>query len=41
MAVNLGVAVNVDKTFVPLIREHGSGGHIVNTSSIAGSPRFT
>jgi NAD(P)-dependent dehydrogenase (short-subunit alcohol dehydrogenase family) len=36
MAVNLGGAVNVVKTFVPLIREHGSGGHIVNTSSIAG-----
>jgi NAD(P)-dependent dehydrogenase (short-subunit alcohol dehydrogenase family) len=36
MAVNLGGAVNVIKTFVPLIREHGSGGHIVNTSSIAG-----
>jgi NAD(P)-dependent dehydrogenase (short-subunit alcohol dehydrogenase family) len=36
MAVNLGGAVNVVKTFVPLIREHRSGGHIVNTSSIAG-----
>jgi NAD(P)-dependent dehydrogenase (short-subunit alcohol dehydrogenase family) len=36
MAVNLGGAVNVVKIFVPLIREHGSGGHIVNTSSIAG-----
>ena len=36
MAVNLGGAVNVVKTFVPLIREHGSGGHVVNTSSIAG-----
>jgi len=36
MAVNLGGAVNVIKTFVPLIREHASGGHIVNTSSIAG-----
>jgi NAD(P)-dependent dehydrogenase (short-subunit alcohol dehydrogenase family) len=36
MAVNLGGAVNVVKTFVPLIREHGNGGHIVNTSSIAG-----
>lgn len=36
MAVNLGGAVNVIKTFVPLIREHRSGGHIVNTSSIAG-----
>jgi len=36
MAVNLGGAVNVIKTFVPLIREHGAGGHIVNTSSIAG-----
>ena len=36
MAVNLGGAVNVVKIFVPLIREHGTGGHIVNTSSIAG-----
>jgi len=36
MAVNLGGAVNVAKTFVPLIREHESGGHIVNTSSVAG-----
>lgn|GEM_PF-3904148 len=36
MAVNLGGAVNVVKILVPLIREHGSGGHIVNTSSIAG-----
>ncbi|MEY2445756.1 MAG: hypothetical protein QOE00_2336 [Ilumatobacteraceae bacterium] len=36
MAVNLGGAVNVIKTFVPLIREHRGGGHVVNTSSIAG-----
>jgi NAD(P)-dependent dehydrogenase (short-subunit alcohol dehydrogenase family) len=36
MAVNLGGAVNVVKTFVPLIRLHGGGGHVVNTSSIAG-----
>lgn len=36
MAVNLGGVVNVIKTFVPLIRQHRSGGHIVNTSSIAG-----
>lgn len=36
MSVNLGGAVNVVKTFVPLIRSHGGGGHIVNTSSIAG-----
>lgn len=36
MAVNLGGAVNVVKTFVPLIRAHGEGGHVVNTSSIAG-----
>ena len=36
MAVNLGGAVNVVKIFVPLIRQHGGGGHIVNTSSIAG-----
>jgi NAD(P)-dependent dehydrogenase (short-subunit alcohol dehydrogenase family) len=36
MAVNLGGVVNVTKVFVPLIREHRSGGHVVNTSSIAG-----
>lgn len=36
MAVNLGGAVNVVKTFVPLIRAHQSGGHVVNTSSAAG-----
>lgn len=36
MAVNLGGAVNVIKTFVPLIRANRAGGHIVNTSSIAG-----
>jgi len=36
MSVNLGGAVNVVKTFVPLIRAHGEGGHVVNTSSIAG-----
>jgi NAD(P)-dependent dehydrogenase (short-subunit alcohol dehydrogenase family) len=36
MAVNLGGAVNVVKTFVPLIRSHGNGGHVVNTSSMAG-----
>ena len=36
MAVNLGGAVNVVKVFVPLIRAHGGGGHVVNTSSMAG-----
>jgi NAD(P)-dependent dehydrogenase (short-subunit alcohol dehydrogenase family) len=36
MAVNLGGAVNVVKTFVPLIRSHQNGGHVVNTSSAAG-----
>jgi NAD(P)-dependent dehydrogenase (short-subunit alcohol dehydrogenase family) len=36
MAVNLGGAVNVVKTFVPIIRAQRSGGHVVNTSSIAG-----
>jgi NAD(P)-dependent dehydrogenase (short-subunit alcohol dehydrogenase family) len=36
MAVNLGGVVNVTKIFVPMIRAHRSGGHIVNTSSIAG-----
>jgi NAD(P)-dependent dehydrogenase (short-subunit alcohol dehydrogenase family) len=33
MSVNLGGVVNVTKTFVPIIRANGNGGHIVNTSS--------
>jgi NAD(P)-dependent dehydrogenase (short-subunit alcohol dehydrogenase family) len=36
MSVNLGGVVNVTKTFVPIIRANGNGGHIVNTSSMAG-----
>jgi NAD(P)-dependent dehydrogenase (short-subunit alcohol dehydrogenase family) len=36
MAVNLGGMVNVAKIFVPLIRAHHNGGHVVNTSSAAG-----
>jgi NAD(P)-dependent dehydrogenase (short-subunit alcohol dehydrogenase family) len=36
MGVNLGGVVNGVKTFVPRIKAHGEGGHIVNTSSMAG-----
>jgi NAD(P)-dependent dehydrogenase (short-subunit alcohol dehydrogenase family) len=36
MAVNFGGVVNGVKVFAPLIRSHGEGGHIVNTSSMAG-----
>ena len=36
MGVNFGGVVNGVKTFVPRIRAHGEGGHIVNTSSMAG-----
>jgi NAD(P)-dependent dehydrogenase (short-subunit alcohol dehydrogenase family) len=36
MGVNLGGVVNGVKTFVPRIKRHGEGGHIVNTSSMAG-----
>ncbi len=36
MSVNLGGVVNGVKTFVPRIKAHGEGGHIVNTSSMAG-----
>ena len=36
MGVNLGGVVNGVKTFVPRIKSHGEGGHIVNTSSMAG-----
>ena len=36
MSVNLGGVINGLHSFIPLIKDHGDGGHIVNTSSIAG-----
>ena len=36
LAVNLGGVVNGLQTFVPRIRAGGSGGHVVNTASLAG-----
>ena len=36
MGVNLGGVINGIQTFVPRIVAHGEGGHIVNTSSMAG-----
>jgi len=35
MGVNFGGVVNGVQTFVPRIRKHGEGGHIVNTASMA------
>jgi NAD(P)-dependent dehydrogenase (short-subunit alcohol dehydrogenase family) len=35
LAVNLGGVVNGLQTFLPRIRAHGDGGHIVNTASLA------
>ncbi len=35
MGVNLGGVINGVKTFIPYIRKHGEGGHIVNTASMA------
>ena len=35
LAVNLGGVVNGLQTFLPHIRAHGQGGHIVNTASLA------
>jgi NAD(P)-dependent dehydrogenase (short-subunit alcohol dehydrogenase family) len=35
IGVNLGGVVNGIQTFVPRIRKHGEGGHIVNTASMA------
>jgi NAD(P)-dependent dehydrogenase (short-subunit alcohol dehydrogenase family) len=35
MGVNLGGVINGVKTFVPRIKAHGEGGHIVNTASMA------
>lgn len=36
LRVNLGGVVNGIVNFVPLIKAHGQGGHVVNTGSIAG-----
>jgi NAD(P)-dependent dehydrogenase (short-subunit alcohol dehydrogenase family) len=36
LGVNLGGVINGIQTFVPRIARHGEGGHIVNTSSMAG-----
>ena len=36
LAVNLGGVVNGIQTFLPRIRAHGEGGHVVNTASLAG-----
>jgi NAD(P)-dependent dehydrogenase (short-subunit alcohol dehydrogenase family) len=35
LAVNLGGVINGVQTFLPKIRAHGEGGHIVNTASLA------
>lgn len=35
LGVNLGGVVNGVQTFVPRIRKHGEGGHVVNTASMA------
>ena len=36
LAVNLGGVINGVQTFVPRIRAHGEGGHVVSTASLAG-----
>lgn len=36
LAVNLGGVINGVQTFVPRIKKHGEGGHLVNTASLAG-----
>jgi NAD(P)-dependent dehydrogenase (short-subunit alcohol dehydrogenase family) len=36
IAINLGGVVNGTKIIVPIIRAQGEGGHVVNTSSMAG-----
>ena len=36
LGVNLGGVVNGITTFIPRIKAHGEGGHIVNTASMAG-----
>jgi NAD(P)-dependent dehydrogenase (short-subunit alcohol dehydrogenase family) len=35
LGVNLGGVVNGVQTFIPRIRKHGEGGHVVNTASLA------
>lgn len=35
MGVNLGGVINGVQTFVPRIRKHGEGGHVLNTASMA------
>ena len=35
LAVNLGGVVNGVQTFIPRIKKHGEGGHVVNTASLA------
>jgi NAD(P)-dependent dehydrogenase (short-subunit alcohol dehydrogenase family) len=35
MAVNLGGVINGLQTFLPRLRAHGEGGHVVNTASLA------
>src|SRR5580704_912430 len=35
LAVNLGGVINGVQTFLPRIRAHGEGGHIINTASLA------
>jgi NAD(P)-dependent dehydrogenase (short-subunit alcohol dehydrogenase family) len=36
VGVNLGGVINGIQTFLPRIRKHGEGGHVVNTASLAG-----
>jgi NAD(P)-dependent dehydrogenase (short-subunit alcohol dehydrogenase family) len=36
IGVNLGGVINGVQTFVPRIRKHGEGGHVVSTASLAG-----
>jgi NAD(P)-dependent dehydrogenase (short-subunit alcohol dehydrogenase family) len=36
MAINVGGVVNGVTSFMPKLKKHGEGGHIVNTSSMAG-----
>jgi NAD(P)-dependent dehydrogenase (short-subunit alcohol dehydrogenase family) len=36
LGVNLGGVINGIQTFVPRMRKHGRGGHVVNTASLAG-----
>jgi NAD(P)-dependent dehydrogenase (short-subunit alcohol dehydrogenase family) len=36
IGVNVLGVINCIRTFVPMIRQHGEGGHVVNTASISG-----